>query len=147
MFLETLGPDDRCSNPLAGGLPQGLPPSMACRSGATKVELAFDSKALRALCETELKADEMLGADAAKLLRNRLADLKAASSVKELLAGNPRLIEENGDEAMLVELCGGYQLIFVANHVNCPVNADDVVDWHRVRRIKILRIHNETHGC
>jgi hypothetical protein len=60
------------------------------------LELAFDSKSLRTTCESERQAKLELGDVVAEVLKHRLADLLAAKSVKDLVAGQPRLLDGAG---------------------------------------------------
>ncbi len=105
------------------------------------MELAFDSKSLRAVCENEAEAKLELGATVAEILKHRLADLRAATSVKDLVAGRPRISADR--EHMIVDLCDGYRIVFKANHPKNPKSDTEDVDWERVSRIKILRIESD----
>lgn len=106
------------------------------------LELAFNSRRLRAICENEAQANEELGVEVAGALQHRLADLRAARTVKDLIVGHPCVLDldEAQEQVMSVDLYDGYQVIFCANHVNNPRNGSGKVDWLRVSRIKILRI-------
>jgi len=112
---------------------------------ATTLQLAFESKLLRTICENESEATRELGATAAGILKHRLADLQAATSVKDLIAGRPRVLKGPDCEYMAVDLCDGYRMVFTANHPNNPVTKTNDLDWSRVTRIKILRIERD-HG-
>jgi len=107
------------------------------------LELAFDSKALRTICESEGQAKLELGVTVAESLKHRLADLVAATSTNDLLAGRPRVCANGRD--MVLDLCNGHVIVFTANHVNNPMTETNIVDWARVTRIKILRIESD-HG-
>ncbi len=48
------------------------------------LELAFETKRLREICENEEIASQELGAEGAERLKHRLADLRAAGSIEEL---------------------------------------------------------------
>jgi hypothetical protein len=48
------------------------------------LELAFETKLLREICESEQKARQELGIKVAEALKRRLADLRAATSVEDL---------------------------------------------------------------
>ncbi len=109
------------------------------RKGKT-LELAFDSQALRAVCESEAHANLKLGAKVTEVLRRRLADMRAAVYAKDLLAGRPRVGPDG--KHMVIDLCDGYRIVFQANHVKNPVKDSNDIDWARVTRIKILRIEN-----
>lgn len=103
------------------------------------LELAFDTELLRTTGESETHAKRELGARVAETLKHRLADLRAATSVKDLVAGGPRELHGSGD-LMAVDLCDGYRIVFCANHPNDPMTGTGGLDWARVSRIKIMRI-------
>jgi hypothetical protein len=108
------------------------------------LELAFDTKALRTVCESEADAKRELGLDVAETLKHRLADLHAATSVKDLAAGRPRELDGTGPHrAMAVELSHGHHIVFCANHPRTPMTASGDLDWSRVSRVKILRIEKD----
>ena len=119
----------------------------ACCFGGTKslprantLELAFDSKSLRTVCENETQAKLEFGPRIAEALKHRLADLRAATSPKDLLVGRPR--EGSDPNSMVVDLCDGYQLVFCANHSKSPVTDAGKLDWPKVSRVKILGIES-----
>lgn len=103
------------------------------------LEIAFAEKSDRQLCENEAIAVRKLGAKLADKLKRRLADLRAATSVKDIVAGKPQVLHKH---QIAVELCDGYCLFFCANHNTNPLLESDEIDWSRVSRIKILRIEN-----
>jgi hypothetical protein len=105
------------------------------------LELAFESKELRDICESEAESKRVLGDDVAEMLRHRLADLDAATSPKDLLAGRPRLAEDG--QSMIIDLCEGHRIVFTANHPDNPTTPGGDLDWTKVRRIRILRIESE----
>lgn len=107
------------------------------------MELAFDSRQLRTICESEAHARGELGAAVAEMLKHRLADLRAATSVRDLVAGRPRLLEGTSDLCMALDLCAGYRVVFCANHPQNPVMATGGLDWLRVSRVKIMRIEKD----
>ena len=101
------------------------------------LQLAFATKALRQLCEREAKATRQFGPDVAAKLKGRLADLRAASHVRELVAGRPRELPEH---LFAIDLCDGYRIVFSPNHNVTPALKDGSVKWDEVRRIQLLRI-------
>jgi plasmid maintenance system killer protein len=109
------------------------------------LEFAFESKDLRTLCEDQARAKASLGDVAAHALKNRLADLRAATHAADLPAGRPRPLDESDRNQMAVDLSDGYRLVFAANHRQNPTAGSGEVDWQRVTRVKILRIDKE-HG-
>ena len=109
------------------------------------MELAFDKKSLRELCENEEKAKRDFGVRVAENLKRRLADLRAATSVKDLVAGRPREHEGSEHRHIAMDLCEDYRILFCANHHVIPVLESGDVDWSKVSRIKILEIERD-HG-
>jgi hypothetical protein len=103
------------------------------------LELSFANRAIRMVCEDEDDAKAKFGLAVATELQSRLADLDAALSIKDLLAGRPK--EINDTISFQVQLSDGYKLIFSANHVTNP-QKDGKIDWELVRRIKITEIEN-----
>ena len=101
------------------------------------MEISFESKQLREICENEAAGERKLGEAVAAALRSRLADCEAASSPLELVAGRPK---ERGDATISVELCNGHHLVFTANHPLIPTNPGGGVDWAKVHRIRILSV-------
>jgi hypothetical protein len=109
------------------------------------VQLAFDSPWLRTVCESERVAKDELGGAVAEVLKHRLADMAAATSVADLVAGRPRGLGGTARNQMAVDLCEGYVITFAANHTKNPNTETGDLDWKRVSRIKILRIERD-HG-
>lgn len=107
------------------------------------LEIAFSSIALRTICESEANATHKLGPKVAEVLKHRLADLRAATSVMDLVVGRPRILEDSDHQRMTVDLCDGFRIIFSANHPNKPVSETGELDWTKVSRIKILWIERE----
>ena len=79
------------------------------------MELAFESRELRSICEQEPIANDVLGVVVAEVLRHRLADLRAATSIDDLVAGSPHTVESEGICHIVVDLCRGCQIVLKAN--------------------------------
>lgn len=109
--------------------------------GEARLELAFETKDLREICEKEAEARRRLGSAVAEVLKHRLADLDAATSPNDLIAGNPRVGPDM--DTMTIDLCDGYQLVLSPNHPNNPTRRTGEVNWSKVSRIRILRIGRE----
>jgi hypothetical protein len=107
------------------------------------VELAFETKELREICEVQLTAEAELGIIAARDLRARLADLRAADSPVELVAGSPKIISSKPPGLFQLSLDGDYLLAYCANHVTNPVNDNGELQWPSVGRVKILAIQHK----
>lgn len=106
------------------------------------MEIAFDSKSLRTLCECGDDANREFGSSVAEILRHRLADLRAATSVEDILIGNIRH-SKTTDQNMILDLRDGYKVVFSANHPKNPLDKVHNIDWSRVNRIKILSIGSD----
>jgi hypothetical protein len=107
------------------------------------LQLAFSTQALRDVCENEERAVRELGRECANALKARLADIRAAENVSDLVAGHPRRVPSSKDQLML-DLAKGCTAVLAVNHATIPRLASGVVDWANVSRIKLLRIekHN-----
>lgn len=99
---------------------------------------------MRSVCENEASARTALAPKVAETLKHRLADLLAATSVVDLVAGAPYQIDDGESQQMAVNLGEGFRIIFCANHTKNPISDSGVIDWKSVRRIKILEIANDT---
>jgi toxin HigB-1 len=106
--------------------------------GKVTLVLAFASKSLREICEVEEEALRRFGKKVTETLKHRLADLEAAPTAVDLIAGRPQLQNPSGNYAIrLAEKCC---LEFSANHVKNPVDKNGDIDWKKVSRIRIVRI-------
>jgi hypothetical protein len=104
-----------------------------------RLEIAFAQKSIRQTCERFARAKLLLGTKVAEKLKRRLADLRAATHVADLVAGHPN--DTNGRHRRIsIDLCEGYQLILGPNHTSTPVDASGRVDWSKVSRIKLFAI-------
>lgn len=99
--------------------------------------VAFDDKEIRMLCENEGVAENNLGTSK---LKDRLADIFAASTVRDLLVGSPQETEYNSLPAFKVDIDDGLVLYFLPNHVKMPFLQSGQVDWDKVNRVKIVAI-------
>ena len=97
------------------------------------MELAFATKPLREICESEDKAKQKLGTKVAAVLKHRLADLRAAATMSDLPVGD---LTKNADVCIL-KLNSTVQMTLCPNHVSKPVLKSGDVDWTKVTRIKI----------
>jgi plasmid maintenance system killer protein len=104
------------------------------------LDLAFDSRSLRTICEKEEETVREFGLSVAEVLKHRLADLRAAKSINDLVVGYPQVLDGTNNQQMAINLPDDYQVIFCANHPNNPVLENGFVDWSKVSRIKILQI-------
>lgn len=104
------------------------------------MEIAFDTRELRLLCEKN-EPPVSLASTVVESLRSRLADVRAALTVHDLVAGAPNAGGDHG-EILVIQLADGYELILHANHVNNPVAVDGKVDWSNVSRVKVIAVES-----
>lgn len=106
------------------------------------MDVSYASEDLQDLCESERSAKRKLGADSAKKLLARVADLKAASSVLKLPAGKPHPLKGNRLGQYAISLAGGFRLVFEANQKPVPRKADNSIDWIAVSSVKIVEVND-----
>lgn len=102
------------------------------------VELAFATRELRSQCERQDLAETEFGTAVAKTLRNRLADLRAAQTLADLLAGNPRWTDEHS-KILTVDLTAEYRMLLSVNHPALGKRIPHLSNA-MIHRVKILRI-------
>jgi hypothetical protein len=121
--------------------PQGLPWRWAESKGDKhRVELTFATVELRSMCESRRRAANVLGAEAARELAQRLADFSALATAAELLDLFPDDIVDRSPVERALRLETGHELVFCAGHVDVPVMKDGSTDWARVSRIRIIAL-------
>src|SRR5437763_9848242 len=79
------------------------------------LQLAFETKHMRTLCESSADAISELGQEVAYALIDRLADVDSAMSIKDVLMGQPQTFD-NGE--LILDLATDYRLLCRANHQN-----------------------------
>lgn len=111
----------------------------ACRT----VEISFETKALRDMCEIESLAIDAIGAPAAEALKRRLSDIRAAAAINEVLAGRPQTVTANGVACRQFHLSTELVLRVVPNHVKPRLAADGAPDWERIRRVRVISVEHQ----
>ncbi len=101
------------------------------------MELAFASKALRSICEDQDRAAEFLGQVAAEHLHARLADLRAADTISDLVAGNPTISPQEDDVRLHIAIGSTHELVCSVNHARLRRLPQADLDWSEVRRLRI----------
>lgn len=104
------------------------------------MDVFFKDSKLRELCETERSAKRQLGADGARKLRSRLADLRAATSVAKLPAGRPHPLTGDRVGQFAVDLAGGRRLVFEPANEPTPKKESGGIDWTAVTKVRIVFI-------
>ncbi|BAY91436.1 putative killer suppression protein HigA [Tolypothrix tenuis PCC 7101] len=104
------------------------------------MEITFGDRKLQKLCEQQDLAQRKLGANCAKKLRTRLADLAAVSCVTELVMGRPHPLTGDRAGEFAVDLEGGTRLVFKPDNEPIPLNEDGSIDWSKVTAVCIVFI-------
>jgi len=109
------------------------------------MEIEFRNKHLRRLCEQDRYAVQELGADCAKKLQGRIADLQSVNDVLELPAGKPHPLKGDRKGQYAIELTGGKRLVIIPANNPTPMLDEENIDWSRVTKIRIIEI-GDYHG-
>ncbi len=104
------------------------------------MDVFFADKDMERLCSEEREANRRLGGKGARRLRARLADLRAASRIKDLVAGRPHPLKYDREGQFAVDLDGGRRLVFVAANEPVPSDQDGSVAWDQVTSVRIVFI-------
>jgi proteic killer suppression protein len=104
------------------------------------MEIIFGDSKLLKLCEQQAVAQKQLGQVCARKLRSRLADLAAAGSVRELVAGRPHPLKGDRAGQFAVDLEGAKRLVFKPANDPIPCNEDGSIDWSKVTHVCIVFI-------
>jgi toxin HigB-1 len=104
------------------------------------VEISFKDESLKDLCEQVKLAQRKFGAPMAKKLRVRLADLMAAASVTELVAGRPHPLTGDRAGQFALDLVHPQRLVFEPDNEPVPISEDGGIDWGQVTQVCIIWI-------
>jgi proteic killer suppression protein len=104
------------------------------------MEIIFGDSKLLKLCEQQAVAQKQLGQVCVRKLRSRLADLAAAGSVRELVAGRPHPLKGDRAGQFAVDLEGAKRLVFKPANDPIPCNEDGSIDWSKVTHVCIVFI-------
>jgi len=101
------------------------------------LHLSFATSELREICESAKTAADLLGELAARLLRARLSDIRAASDIREVLVGRPKL---GAHGRVVFSLTDPHQLILVAAVKPIPRDSRKHIDWSAIDAFQVLEI-------
>ena len=102
------------------------------------MKVSYEDKDIETLCKQAKAATKKLGAESAKKLQRRLAELHAASVVSELAIGHPHPLEYDRLGQFAVDLHKGKRLVFKPTTIPPPAKADGSIDWSKVSEITII---------
>jgi hypothetical protein len=108
--------------------------------GDLGVKLAFQTKDLRTLCESQLKAERAFGMEVARRLRGLLADLDTAETLQEIPVEELRESEDGNPDEFESPLDDCYVVRMRANHSGLDRSSAERIDRSTVRRLKIIDI-------
>lgn len=80
------------------------------------------------------------GAVCAKKLRTRLADLQAAETLEDIVAGRPHPLERDRLGQFAIDLHGACRLVFESADEPVPTKDDGTIAWKQVTRVRIVFI-------
>lgn len=103
------------------------------------MELAFNSLRLRSWCENSEEALLSFKAVVVEHLQNRLADIRAAGSPMDLIAGSPNFTDGRVPR-LTVLLADTHIMTCTVNHATPTRDTSGNIDWSRVRRLRIMSI-------
>ena len=104
------------------------------------MDILFTGDDLERLCSNRREQNKRLGSKGAKKLRTRLADLMAASTVTDLVAGRPHPLKGDRAGQFAVDLDGGRRLVFKPAHEPIPQRDDGSVAWEQVTAVRVVFI-------
>ncbi|SCX72791.1 hypothetical protein [Variovorax sp. EL159] len=104
------------------------------------LEIAFQTRELRATCESPTRAKRELGELGSKALRRVLADMNAVETVAELFDMGLEIESCTQEHGMLrFQLSEGLSLFCNVIQQSAPMNGE-TIDWAQVARLKVARI-------
>lgn len=103
------------------------------------LEVSFENIEIREICENEDLAEERFGSVVAKSLKHRLADISAAKSIFDLVAGNLKHVKGAPTDCT-IEVGSCFKLLFRASQTNLEKDKNGNINWSTVYRIKLLKI-------
>lgn len=104
------------------------------------LEIAFQTKELRATCESPARAKRELGESGSEALCRLLADMNAVEAVAELFEMGLEIESCTQRQGMLrLQLSEVVSLYCNVNQQNVPINGE-TIDWSRVTRLKVVHI-------
>lgn len=111
------------------------------------MEISYENRKLRKLCENETESRRQLGSPCSKRLRMRLNTLADAATMNELLPGRGRPHPLGGDlEGQFALALNGERLIFRPNHDPVPEMEAGGIDRSKVTKVTITDIRNYHRG-
>lgn len=105
------------------------------------MHLAFETKELRAQCESRVAAEQKWGEVVAVQLRRRLADIFAAPTPLDLPQSKLSYRGSGKDEQLVLQLAEGVCLVVAPNLTGGSL-PNQKVPWERIARVKIVSVED-----
>ncbi|MBT4731908.1 killer suppression protein HigA [Candidatus Woesearchaeota archaeon] len=105
------------------------------------LDIDFHTKKLKNNCEKEAKAIKGYGANYAKCLFKRLAQLRAADKLGDFYFDSPHPLSGNKIGKFAITIQGKLRLVFESQKPT-PKTKDGAIDWDNVTGIKITSIED-----
>lgn len=106
------------------------------------MQIAFETPEIEACCREKKRATKLLGAESAKKLQRRLAELFNADNPAELVAGRPHALKGNMHGSYALDLHGGFRIVFEPSVQPPPQLKSGGIDWVTVKAITITAIED-----
>ena len=116
-------------------------------SRRTVIEITWANRKLENSCSDDRRGAKDFGTEQWKVLRRRLASLRAASTLADMdnVPGNCHPLHANRAGQFAIDLRGPYRLIFEPDHDPVPRFADGGIDTSKVTNISIDEV-DDYHG-
>src|SRR3954466_4128977 len=102
------------------------------------MEIAFNTKSLRSLCEVEAEMTQKLGSAHAEALRVCLADLRAAASIADVTLNYAAEVVSQTE--VKISPCEGIYIRLRAKDSWVSKKRGQAIDWKKVSRVKLMEI-------
>ncbi len=107
------------------------------------MDVYFDTEELQNACNSAKVGDRRWGDQAARRIRNRLAQLQAAGTLEDMRqfgGASPHELKGDRRGQIAVNGKGAMRIIFVPLHAPPPTKPDGGLDWTKVTAIRIVAI-------
>jgi len=107
------------------------------------MEITFSSRRIEKLCNSAKEMRAKLGDRCAKVLQQRLAEMRAADTLDDLgKIPGARCHELKADRKgqLAVDLVHPKRLVFVPDHNPIPNKSDGGLDWAQVTRVLVTDV-------
>lgn len=104
------------------------------------MEIAFQTEEIRDICEHASVAEDILGSELANSLRARLADIRAATTMQDLMLFQSESPTQGRTPKMAIQVSKTCEIFLVSNHRSHNGKAADEIDFSEVKRVRIIEI-------